>query len=197
LSALDTFTADTYFLRKKVLKLVGGAFHLRDASDNLVAFCEMKAFKLKEDIRVYADEAKTKELLSIQARKVLDFSSAYDVSDSVTGEKIGVVQRKGMKSIVRDEWHFLDANGAVTAVMVEDSMMLALVRRFVASLIPQRYDVLQPDVTGKQVATLQGNFNPFVYKLAIKFEGGAQSVPDRRLIIAAAMLLAAIEGKQE
>jgi hypothetical protein len=197
MSALDTFTADTYYLRKKVLKLVGGAFHLRDASGTLVAFCEQKAFKLKEDVRVFADEAKTKELLSIQARKRLDISSAYDVTDSVTGEKVGAVQRKGMKSMVRDEWHFLDANEAIIAVLVEDSMMLALLRRFVANLIPQRYDVLQPDLNGTKVASLQGNFNPFIYKLEVKFGGGAQSAPDRRLIIAAAMLLAAIEGKQE
>jgi uncharacterized protein YxjI len=197
MSALDTFTADTYYLRKKVMKMVGGAFHLRDASGNLIAYSEQKAFKLKEDIRIFADEAKSKELLSIQARKRLDISSAYDVTDSVTGEKVGAVQRKGMKSMLRDEWHFFDANEAITAVLVEDSMALAVVRRLLTTLIPQRYDVLQPDLNGKKVASLHGNFNPFVYKLEVKFDGGVQSVPDRRLIIAAAMLLAAIEGKQE
>ena len=197
MSALETFSADRYFLRKKVMKLVGGAFHLRDANDNLVAFCEQKAFKLKEDVRVFADEGKTRELLSIQARKIIDWSAAYDVTDSVSGEKVGAVRRKGGKSILRDEWRFLDAADNEIATLVEDSMVLALVRRMLTNLVPQRYDVFQPNAAGQKIAALDGNFNPFVYKLDIKLGLGAQGTLDRRLIIAAAMLLAAIEGKQQ
>jgi len=62
----------------------------------------MKAFKLKEDIRLYANEDMQAELLLIQARRVLDISSEYDVTDSQTGEKVGVLKRKGLKSIVRE-----------------------------------------------------------------------------------------------
>ena len=43
------------------------------------------------------------ELLSIQARQIIDFSAAYDVYDGSTGSKVGALKRKGMKSILRDE----------------------------------------------------------------------------------------------
>jgi hypothetical protein len=53
----------------------------------LLLFSEQKMFKLREDIRVYSDEAKTQEVLAIKARQIMDFSAAYDVVESATGQK--------------------------------------------------------------------------------------------------------------
>ena len=58
---------------------------------------KQKAFKLKEDIRLYTGEDMQTEVLSIQARQVLDFSAAYDVIDSATRMKVGALKRKGMR----------------------------------------------------------------------------------------------------
>jgi len=49
----DIYRQTTYTLRRKVLKLFDGAFRLHDARDNVVGYSQMKAFKLKEDIRLY------------------------------------------------------------------------------------------------------------------------------------------------
>lgn len=197
MTASQTFSSDRYLVRRKILKLAGGAFHVYDQSGNTVAFSEQKAFKLKEDIRVYADETKVQEVLSIQARQVIDWSAAYDVADSVTGEKVGALRRRGARSMLRDEWHVLDAADAEIGVLIEDSMALALLRRFLADFIPQRYDVYMPDIeTGQKVASLDQNFNPFVYKLDVDFTFDTQGRLDRRLGIAAGILLAAVEGKQ-
>ncbi len=197
MAASQSFTAEHYTVRRKVFKLVGGAFHVFDQNSMLVAYSEQKAFKLKEDIRVYADEAKSREVLSIQARQVLDWSAAYDVFDSVTGEKVGALRRRGARSMLRDEWHVLDASDTEVGVLIEDSMVLALLRRFVVSLIPQRYDVFMPDAeTGSKVASLDQNFNPFVYRLDVDFSFDPHGRFDRRVGIAAGILLAAVEGKQ-
>jgi len=53
--------ADTYLIRKKVLKIIGEDFHIYtdDSQTELLGFCNKKAFKLKEDIRIYTDEEKT------------------------------------------------------------------------------------------------------------------------------------------
>ena len=197
MTASEAFNANRYIVRRKVLKLVGGAFQIFDPSGNLIAFSEQKAFKLKEDIRVFTDKDKTTEILSIQARQIIDWSAAYDVYDSLTGVKVGALRRQGGRSILRDEWHLLDASDAKIGMLIEDSMALALVRRFLVSLIPQRYDVFMPDAeNGTQVASLKQNFNPFVYKLDVDLSLDPQGRFDRRLGIAAAILLAAIEGKQ-
>lgn len=181
-----------YTVRRKVLTLVGAQFHVRTESDKLLAFTQLKAFKLKEDIRVYADEQKSQELLSIQARQIIDISAAYDVQDSRTGQKVGALRRKGMKSILRDEWLVLDAAEQEIALIQEESMFVALLRRLI-NLIPQSFHV---KVGEKVVGRIHQNFNPFVLKLSVDFGEDRSKRIDPRLGLAAAILLAAIEGRQ-
>ncbi len=193
----ELFSAERYLVRRKVFKLAGGAFHVYDPAGTVVAYSEQKAFKLKEDIRVFADETKTRELLTIQARQIMDFSAAYDVTDALTGEKVGALQRRGGKSILRDEWAILDASDTPVGTIIEDSMGYALIRRLLTNLVPQKYDIFFPDVTtGQKIANMDQQFNPFVYKLDVDLSADVEKRFDRRLAISAAILLAAVEGRQ-
>lgn len=197
MTASVVFSADHYLVSRKVFKLAGGAFFVRDAAGTLVAYSEQKAFKLKEDIRIYADEAKTVELMSVAARQIMDFSAAYDVVDSASGAKIGAMRRQGGKSLLRDEWDVLDASDNKIGTLIEDSMGLALLRRLLTNLVPQRYDVFFPAVQGgTKVASMDQAFNPFAYKLDVDFSFDTTKQFDHRLGIAASILLAAIEGRQ-
>jgi hypothetical protein len=76
----------------------------------------------------------------------------------------------------------------------EDSTALALIRRFLTNLIPQKYS---GELQGKQVCTFQQHFNPFVTKITLDFSMDKDGLLDRRLGIAGAVLLCAIEGKQD
>lgn len=183
-----------YTLKRQWMKLVGSNFRIFDPSGQMVAFVHQKGFKLKEDIRVYADEAKTTEVMVIQARQIMDFSAAYDIWDSTTQTKVGAMRRKGWKSIIRDEWEVLDPQDQVIGTLIEDSMILALVRRFLSALVPQNYDMIMFD--GRKVVDLKQNFNPFLYHLNIDFSMDPQATLDRRMGLAGAILLAAIEGRQ-
>ena len=190
------FAHPQYVVRKQVFKLLGAAFHVYDLGGNLLMYSKQKAFKLKEDIRIYTGEDMTTELLTIQARAIIDFSAAYDVVDPRAGAKVGALKRKGWKSMLRDEWVVMDAYDHEVGTVVEDSTALALVRRFVdaASLfLPQKFHA---DVGGQTVATFQQNFNPFVRRLTVDFRMDPQNRLDRRLGLAAACLLSAVEGKQ-
>jgi hypothetical protein len=191
------FQHQQYMVRRKVFKIFGGAFHVYDAAEQLIGYSKQKAFKLKEDIRVFTGEDMSAELLVIQARSVIDFGASYDVYDPTAGYKCGALRRKGLKSIVRDEWVILDPADREIGLIQEDSTFKALVRRFVeaASLfMPQSYTVT---VGGQHVATLGQNFNPFVYKLNCDLSPDTQRLLDPRLALAAAILLAAVEGKQQ
>ena len=75
------FQHPRYVLQRQVLALTG-KFRMYDPMNNLVMFSEQKMFRWREDIRVYGDEAKTQEVLSIKARQIVDFSAAYDVVDT-------------------------------------------------------------------------------------------------------------------
>lgn len=190
----EHFDHYSYLVRRKVLKLFGGAFHVFDPDGNLIFYSQMKAFKLKEDIRLYTSEDMQDEILLIQARQVLDFAAAYDVIDSKTGQKIGALKRKGFKSILQDEWIFMDASDNEIGFLREDNMALALIRRFLCNLIPQKYHC---EINGTPVCTMKQNFNPFVMKIHVDFSQDLNKLLDRRLGLAAAILLCAIEGKQQ
>ncbi|HSO13355.1 MAG TPA: hypothetical protein VLT51_13340 [Anaerolineales bacterium] len=187
------FQFPSYLLKRQALALTG-KFRFYDPSGNLVMFSEQKMFKLREDIRVYSDENKTHEVLSIKARQIIDFSAAYDVVDTALNQKIGTLRRKGLSSMLRDEWQVLDANDNQIGVLFEDSMGMALLRRFLlGSWLPQNYDITLGET---RVADLKQNFNLFRYELNLDFSMDPSQRLDRRMGIAAGILLAAVEGRQ-
>lgn len=187
------FQYPNYLLKRQAIALTG-KFRVYDPLGNLVLFSEQKMFRLREDIRVYSDENKTQEVLAIKARQIVDFSAAYDVLDAAYNQKVGTLRRKGLSSLLRDEWQVLDVNDNVVGKLFEDSVALALLRRLLlGSLLPQNYDMTFGET---RVADLQQNFNPFRYELNLDFSMDTNRLLDRRLGIAAGILLAAVEGKQ-
>jgi uncharacterized protein YxjI len=189
----SAFQFDRYLLKRQVFALTG-KFRIYDPSGSLVLFSEQKMFRLREDIRIYADEAKTREVLTIQARQIIDFSAAYDVLDPATNSRAGALRRKGWRSLLRDEWEVLDVNDNVIGMLFEDNIGLALLRRFLlGSFLPQNYDLTMGT---ERVADLKQRFNLFAYQLDLDFTMDSARKLDRRLAIAAGVLLAAIEGKQ-
>lgn len=187
------FQSPSYLLQRQVFALTG-KFRFFDPSGKLVMFSEQKMFRLREDIRVYSDESKQQEVLMVKARQIIDFSAAYDVVDPTTSEKVGVLRRKGWNSLLRDEWEVLNAQEQPIGILFEDSMGLALLRRLLlGSLLPQNYDLT---IGATRVADLKQRFNLFRYELDLDLSMDTAKQLDPRLGIAAAILLAAVEGKQ-
>ena len=190
----NSFQFNQYLLKRQVFALTG-KLRFYNSQGELVLFCEQKMFKLREDIRVFADEQKTQEVLAIKARQIIDFSASYDVFDSTVNQLVGTLRRKGFKSILRDEWEVLDAREQVIGSLFEDNMAMAMLRRFIlGSFLPQNYDLT---IQSERVADLKQRFNPLRYELDLDFSMDASGRLDRRLGLAAATLLAIVEGKQE
>ncbi len=187
-----------YLIRRKFFKIFGASFHIYDMNGNLAFFSKQKAFKLKEDIRVFGDQAMTSELLCIKARGVIDLGMTYDVIDSTTQQVIGSLRRKGLKSIIRDSWVINDVNDQEFGTIQEESGALAILRRFlggpiVQMLAPQKYNGYVGDVP---VLEFTQNRNPFIQKIQLDYGPDVNGLLDRRLGIAAAALLCAVEGRQ-
>lgn len=189
----SAFQYTQYVLKKQVLALTG-TVRIYNPLDQLVLFSQQKIFKLKEDIRIYADETKNRELLNIQARQIIDFSAYYDVIDSQYSTKVGGLRRKGFRSILQDEWEVFDPQEKPLGILKEDSLRQALLRRFLLGiLIPQNYDL---NIGDERVADYKQRFQLFRYVLDIDFQMDTGEKLDHRLGIAAAVLLATIEGRQ-
>ncbi|MBW7857740.1 MAG: hypothetical protein H3C43_05490 [Leptonema sp. (in: Bacteria)] len=190
------FEQSKYFVRKKFWKIFGGEIKIYDETESqLLCFVKQKAFKLKEDIRVFTDESMSQELFLIKARSIIDFGASYDVTDSTTNERVGTLRRKGLKSILRDSWQVLNSQDQQIGQIEEDSMALALMRRFISGpWIPQSYAMKVGD---KVVGMVKQTFNPFVPRFRVDFSMDTNQALDRRLGIASVVLLGLIEGKQQ
>lgn len=191
------FESDAYMVRQKVMKILGEEFHIYsdESMQSMIGYSKMAALKLKEDIRVYSDESKSTELLIIKQKGILDFTGGFSIVDGQTGESLGTLRRKGMKSIIRDSWVLMDQKENVVGSLGEESGGLALIRRFIPYLqilFPQQFQLRVNGAKGTVKYTQK--MNPFVHKLLVS--GVKSSGIDPRIAAAAAILLIAIEGRQ-
>ena len=180
-----------YTLKRKFLVLLGKEFSISDEQGNLVGYAKQKAFKLREELNVYKDSSMKEPLISMKARNILDFGATYDIKDSVTGEQLGALRRMGIRSMFRDEWRILSNGDNEIGIIQEESGLLAFIRRFLSNLVPQRFDLR---VGNDDAGGFQQTFNPFLYILEIDVN---EQLLDKRLAFAAAVLIGAIEGRQE
>ncbi len=191
---------EQYTVRQKILKIFGAAFHVFDAHGNVVAFCKQKAFRFREDIRLYTDETRSQKLLTMRARSIIDFGATYDVA-LPDGSIIASFRRKGMRSVLRDTWHVFgpvldDHPPPHIATLSEDSTGAALARRLiplVATFSPQKFHLITDD--NRTIATFRTHFHPFVYRLGVAIHQDHPDL-DELAILAGACLIAAIEGRQ-
>lgn len=180
-----------YTLKRKFFVLLGKEFSILDSAGQLVGYAKQKAFKLREEIHIFADAEMKTPLVSMKARNILDFGATFDVVDDQTGQLLGALRRMGMRSLFRDEWRVLSPGGAELGVIQEESKLLAFVRRFMTNLVPQNYDLRIGDQDAGQ---FKQQFNLFQYTLDIEVN---EELLSRKMAFAAAVLLGAIEGRQE
>lgn len=94
---------------------LSSTIHIRTQSGELVFCVKQKAFKLKEDIRVFADEAQTRPLFTIKADRIIDWSASYTATTDA-GVPVCTVRRKGTKSLWRATYEVLVADRLVCTI---------------------------------------------------------------------------------
>jgi hypothetical protein len=176
--------------RRKVLA-IAPTFEIFDIQGQPLVFCQEKLFKIKDDIRIYADSSKKVELLRIKQRNIMDFAGVFDVFDPATDAKIGAFRRKGWRSWARDEWHLLDANEQQVGTILETGG--AFWRR-VFKFLPYTFGF---NVGEQQVGTFIQHFSFIGYKATMDIAAWQLGSLDRRMAFACALLLMAVEAKED
>lgn len=159
-------------LRFKIMA-ISPQISVTDASGRLLMYVKQKAFKLKEAVTVFADEAQTRPLYRIQADRVIDISAKYAITDE-TGQQVGALQRKGMRSLWRAHYEVVRGGGTVLTireanpwVKVVDALVgeLPVIGIFTGYILHPAYLISRAD-TGevvmkatKQAAFLEGKYN--------------------------------------
>lgn len=82
------------------LLAIASQITVTDAQGRLMYYVKQKAFKLKEAVTVFADEGQTRPLYKIAADRILDISASYRIEDE-GGAEVGILQRRGMRSLWR------------------------------------------------------------------------------------------------
>jgi uncharacterized protein YxjI len=154
------------------LLALASQIYIRDASGNMMGYVKQKLLKLKEDINVFTDETQTHVLYNIKADRVLDFSAKYTFRDG-TGNILGHIKRKGMRSIFKANYeisdaadnHVMNINEENGWVKVVDSLVgeIPLIGMFTGyffnpSYILSRTDGTQVSRLAKQPAFFEGKF---------------------------------------
>jgi uncharacterized protein YxjI len=161
----------------------------------LVAFVEQKRMTFKEQVTLYTDASKRFVLAAFKARKVIDLSSAYDVT-TPEGAPIGVFGKKFSKSLLRSTWQ-LDQPGRTPVTISERSMAMALFRR-IWDFIPWAGDVPFPwkyhfdffrDTTRVGIVEKKTRFRDHYL---VRIEDPSM---DRRLALAQAVALDALQSR--
>jgi hypothetical protein len=80
---------------------------LSEATGNLIFYVKQKAFKLKEAVTVFADEAQTRPWFMINADRVIDFRANYSFTD-LSGRPFGSMRRLGKKSLWKASYEIFD-----------------------------------------------------------------------------------------
>lgn len=109
-------------------------FNITDKNGNYVAYVRQKMFKLKEDVIVFNDESKSKELFRIKANQWIDFNASYSLNDLIENKNFGRLARKGMRSIWKASYDILDAHDKPKFKIQEDSAWVRFWDGFVGEI---------------------------------------------------------------
>lgn len=186
------FQRDKYVLKKRFFSIIGARLDILNSSNQKVFFAEQKAFRLIEDIRLYADKSKIEEFMSIKARKIIDFSAFYDLTDSKTGEKLGALERKPLKSILKEEWIIYNKEDKKIGILQEDSWLPSLKGKFGYYLVTRKYKLF---IENNKVADLKGISDLFSYNLELDIDKNNSFIFDPRIVIAVGIMIAFVNGE--
>lgn len=184
------------------------AIYAVDAAGNkaqLVALAQQKRLAFKERVTFYGDEARTQPIFTFRAEKVLDVHGRYVVED-MQGAVIGTFKKEFKASLLKSTWHILNADGQPQMTVAENSLTLALFRRF-AGFIPiigdlveivslfLRYHFSFVDTTSNQEVGIYKKTTLFRDHYALSMTDQAYADKDWRLLAAVAVALDALQSR--
>jgi hypothetical protein len=181
-------TQNQYIIRRRLWSVFDRVFRVFTGDGQLIMYIRHPLLRLREELMVYADEARTRPLLQIKSQQVIAIDFCYEVSDAQTGQLLGSVQSKGLRSLVRDKFILLDPAGVEIGYAEEQGA--SLLRRFFPLLL-SRHAIF---VAGETVAYMKQRFRLFSKEFAVTAQ---PSSLDRRFVLAVALLALLAEVRRE
>lgn len=197
---IDVSRQDKFVLRQRFTPMVNRyEFSVPgDGDERPFCFVEQKPFKFREDIRFYTDDTKQVELMRIKARQRFDPKARYDVTDE--SGKIGEIQKRFGRSLLRSTYVINDANGEEVAHVTEASFGVALLRRvsgfipYIGDFLPIPYDF--HFLSGEQVIGVHRRRRMQLRDVYdIDMSADTDRIVDRRLVLAITVGMDALQAR--
>ena len=185
------FQPDTFVIKRKKL-----------STDKLRVFSDSGAFLMYAEqkikwtppftatIRFYADELKAQEILRATDAGGREYSNFLEVTDPVSGESVGGI---GVNmGFIKDGWKIMDTAGQVLAEIREKGFGRSMMRVFSSGAIAQKLVVRMGD---QVVGTMRQKHSFIGNRLLVNIAPEASTRLDHRLVVAAAVFVAAYQAK--
>ena len=177
-----------YRIKRNFWSIFERTFRVFTLDGQLIMLVKHPVFRFREEFTVFADEALQRPLLFIKSRQIIAINFAFEVTDVDSGQVLGSVQKRGIRSIVRDKFIVRDADGQEIGHVEERGA--SILRRFLPILTSKHEVVLN----GRQAAAIRQVFRFFTKEFEVELAPG---VGDPRFVMACALLALMAESRRE
>lgn len=177
-------------VKRPFWSLLGRKFHVYSPDGQVVAFVKHPLLRLKQEFTIYTDESQTVPLLHVKGRQLLALNMNFDVFDAATGQMVGSIRRRGLKSIFRDTFELLAQGDQVVGVCEEEGA--AFLRR----LFPILLGKWKIELNGQLVGQIRQVFRFFVKEFTLDLSQNQNRI-DPRFAIALAIFALMMESNRE
>lgn len=181
-------TQSNYRIKRKFWSIFERTFRVFTMDGQMIMLVQHPIFRFREEFIVYADEAKTRPTLRFKSRQMIAINFSYDITDLETGGHVGTIQKRGLRSIVRDKFKILDAMGEEIGYMEEKGA--SLLRRFFP-ILTSKHEIV---IGGQQAAYIRQIFRFFTKEFEVHVN---PDVAEPRFVLACAMLALIAEAMRE
>lgn len=175
--------SDNYKVMQKALS-IGNKYLIYEDGEQILKSAQKK-LKLKEDFRF--KDMDDNPVLRVTTDQMLDITASYTVTDEQTDEPIGAIKED--LTFLHHSWKILDADGNIVADIKEDNMAMAMVRRFVTTLLPFSYRI---EDENSILGTMKGQFS-FRDTYEIDLSSDTEGKIDPRMAVVSAVVIDAME----
>ena len=177
-----------YRIKRPFWSFLERTFRVFSPDGQLYMLVRHPIFRLREEFVVHADEARTRGLLRVKSRQMIAINFTFDVFDHDTGQLLGSIQKKGLKSLFRDKFIILGPDGAEIGHAEEQGH--SILRRFIP-LMTSKHAVF---IEGEQVAFIRQIFRFFIKEFDVTLQ---PTKVDPRFVLAVALLALMAEARRE
>ena len=177
-----------YRIKRPLFSFFERTFRVVTLDGQLIMLVKHPLLRLREEFVVFADEAQSRPLLVVKSRQIIAINFTFDIVDAANGHLLGTVQKRGMRSLVRDKFLILDPGGNEIGAMEETGA--SILRRFLP-ILTSRHSVV---VHGQEVARMRQIFRFFTKEFEVEMAPGPA---DPRFILACALLAVMAEARRE